>query len=619
MKGLFAIIKKAQSSVFLSENTIEEGLSFLSHRGNNKKQVLCSNDLNSNPRVGLGICSYVALEINQICYLDYIYVIFDGKLNNVDVIKETYPELKHCLTEEEFIAHAYQLLGEKAFSLLYGYWSLILVDTKKEKLYALRDPFGNKPLFYCQTEDFFAFSSEIRPLYQLFPSVRALNLNAIITYLLWGDIVKHKQDFFADIHELQTGNFITYSYKESILEKNAYYILSYKSCLGKYEPDKVPELIETIKYLFLKGLDFHLDNKTQIAIGLSGGLDSSSICCSARELREDISITAFTAVNDVDDGETLWAAKIVKHVNAQWIKVSCTPQQLLDEIEHINYFQSIPIFNTSSFAQYCVMKSAGEHGFTNIIDGQGSDEMFAGYTAYFQKFINELFFECLFLHGIKECKNLKNANLSCKMISELSLKEFIKEDVLNERLFAKMKRKSILQSLNPDILQVYFHTKRERIESKDTLNDYLFESYTKFLPHILRWGEHSAASAGMDCLMPFSDNRSLTEYVFNVPSIYKIHKGWGKYLLRNAMEGIVPDDVRMRKQKMGFYTPEGHWLQAISNQIKNRISAMPDKENVVNKEYLFNHWDDFFNTENIHFQQFAFRCLSYLVWRNTWE
>ncbi len=388
--------------------------------------------------------------------------------------------------------------------------------------------------------------------------------------------------------------------------------------MGKYDPDKVPELIETIKYLFLKGLGFHLDNKTQIAVGLSGGLDSSSICCSARELRKDISITAFTAVNDVDDGETLWAAKIVKHVNAQWIKVSCTPQQLLDEIEHINFFQSIPIFNTSSFAQYRVMKSAGEYGFTNIIDGQGSDEMFAGYTAYFQKFINELFFEYLFLEGIKEAKNLKNSNLSFKMIGVLSLKQFLKEGILNERLFATMKRKSLLQSLNPDILQTYFHAKREKIERKETLNDYLNESYTKFLPHILRWGEHSAASSGLDCLMPFADNRLLTEYVFNIPSIYKIHKGWGKYLLRNAMEGIVPDEVRMRKQKLGFYTPESQWLQAISNQIKNRISAMPDKENIINKEELFNHWTEF-GKENIHFQQFAFRCMSYLVWRNTWE
>jgi hypothetical protein len=86
--------------------------------------------------------------------------------------------------------------------------------------------------------------------------------------------------------------------------------------------------------------------------------------------------------------------------------------------------------------------------------------------------------------------------------------------------------------------------------------------------------------------MPFADNKALTEYVFNIPSIYKIHSGFSKFLLRGAMKDIVPDEIRLNKQKLGFYTPDICWISEIANDIKHRIKGLPDPENIINKDLL---------------------------------
>jgi asparagine synthase (glutamine-hydrolysing) len=144
----------------------------------------------------------------------------------------------------------------------------------------------------------------------------------------------------------------------------------------------------------------------------------------------------------------------------------------------------------------------------------------------------------------------------------------------------------------------------------------LYESYTKYLANILRWGEHSAAAFGIECVMPLSDSIDLAQYVFLTASIFKIHNGWNKYLLRKAMIGTVPDEICRRKQKMGFYIPEQNWLNELGDVIFDVIRKSEDPEDCINKKYIIENWSRLYTPSNPLFQRFAFRCYSYLLWRN---
>jgi len=615
MKGIFTLITTNQTIIPPPLRPfIDQGLSYLAHRGKHKQyQGFCVHSNNEN--MGMGLSSSNVEDRFQSDGINYIA--FDGTLHNSISIKEKL-QIKNEIADADLILAAYNQWGEEAFSFLEGYFSLCFFDTKRKKLYALRDPFGVRPLFFAQSSGFIAIASEIRAIYSVIPEIRNFNRSMIFDFLVLGNIARHSQQFFPDIIELKPAHFLVYSFEYNTLKIKPYYALPYRSCVGRFETDVAHEAVVTIKQLFFNGIEKHIKKEKTLAVGLSGGLDSSSLCCSIAALYKDFPLTAFTITNECDDGESLLAERIINKTNTKWVKVLCTSRQLLDELEDINYYHNIPIFNASSFAQYKLMESAHQHGFTSLMDGQGSDEMFAGYNYYFISFINELSSEWMCKDWIRESKCLSNANLSYKYIVSETFKNYFKQ-IFGKKISTALSRKSILSCIQTEARQSYFHQEGSFNSTKETLNDYLYESYIEHLPHILRWGEHSAARFGMDCLMPFADNKALTEYVFNIPSIYKIHSGFSKFLLRGAMKDIVPDEIRLNKQKLGFYTPDICWISEIANDIKHRIKGLPDPENIINKDFIIKNWDTLFRSNDQEFKRFIFRCFSYLVWRNTWE
>lgn len=613
MKGFFAVIHKNNQTQTSLRQKLEQGADYLLHRGKYKQYFYHSDTSIELPT--LGMVSLSSSENKITCFYD-VLVVFDGKIANKQEIISSYSDINTSNTDEEIIAYLYKLSGVDAFRTLELYGSIFLFDIQKQQVLTLRDSFGTKPLYYYLSDDFIAISSETRPIYKLFNEAKYIDTHAVTDFLLWGDIAKHTQIFFTNIVELKPSHFISYSLNEGVFSEKSYYTLPFRNCLGRYDRESDKKAVKNVKDLFTKGIISHLSDVDQLAIGLSGGLDSSAIACVSRSIHKDLPITTFTAVNEFDEGESYWAKKIATHIQSNHINVYCTAEQLINECEQVCYAQNLPLFNTSSFAQYKVMEAVRQAGFDSMMDGQGSDELFGGYTYYFSKMMGELFSEWMFKEGFRFCKNLSNANLSWKLMMQISLKEYLKNDILPKKIVATATRKELLNCLHTEAKQEYFAQKKIRPPYKETLNEYLYESYTSLLPHALHWVEHSAAHFGVDCIMPFADNKALAECVFDVSSIYKLHQGWGKYMLRFAMQGIVPDEVRLRKQKLGFYTPENQWLDVLSGEIKDRVLSLTDVDNVIDKNTIEKQWNKLYIMKNQNFKAFAFRCMSYLLWRN---
>ncbi|MDR2407108.1 MAG: hypothetical protein LBE13_03215 [Bacteroidales bacterium] len=629
MNGLFAVIEEEKTFSSSIQSLMDYGLKNLSHRGSSEKEIFIFDekqplDIHQSDRLALfsiATCFSLEKKGKYVANKGNVWMIFEGKLFNREQLRGNIhlPDTENVSFDVDIAIELFIKKRKDAFKLFEGYWSLIVVDMDEQKLYAARDHFGNRPLYYCKTNTHFGIASESRALFSTLKDAGKINTKAVFDYLLWGDSTNHKQNFFSDIHELRPSSSLVYSLNDHSFEEQCYYVLPYKNCKGGYNEYEEPFYIDKTRQLIFESINNHIGDKDKIAIGLSGGIDSSTLLCVAKKLYPDIRITAFTSTDLYDGGEICWAEKVIKHTNVDWVKVSCTSQQILEQLGEVNRKQNIPVFGASSIAQYKVTETVKHHGFDTIIDGQGNDELFGGYAVYFPPFLQSLRSQWMFKDWIKEFLSVHNTDISYRNIMMRRIKIFLKKYYYHGEKLARKVTPIEYELLNNEYKKDNFLVKDHLETVKTVLNDYLYESYTIFLPYVLRWGEHAAASFGMDCIMPFSNSIQLAECIFSIPSTFKIHNGWNKYLLRSAMTGIVPDEIRWRKQKSEFYVSERKCLNEIGNELKDLIRQLDDTDAFVDKETLMKNWEKLYVSNNYSFQQFAFRYCSYLLWRNEFK
>lgn len=624
MNGLLTIYKKKDTSSSSLNELLDKGLKTLSHRGSGtytsyifNRAMLYANPSGTTARMIAGSCS-AANGVPLIASCNGYLLFFEGRLiNKSELCKELSIETDQA-NDPEIVLQLIKREGSACFKKLKGYWSLICIDAGNKTIYGARDHFGCRPLYFCNNGRQFALASESRTLYMLFDDVRSINRRTVIDYLLWGNIGRQDQYFFPDIHSIEPSHVVKYEIESDTLTIERYYSLPYNHSREPYNSSFGKQYADKLSCMLTDSVRANIQlSDGPLAIGVSGGMDSSSLICTAKKMDPQRDIVAYTTTDSYDGGEAYWAEKVVRHTGVEWIKVVCTSGNIPEYLSEANRVHNIPLYNASSIAQYRMMKEIKKQGQPVFIDGQGGDEMLGGYPEYFPLFLQSLRKNGEWGHWRHELSKVGNSGMTQKDMLIRRLKLWSKAHYYHPEKLAQKKRKFQYESLMPHERELYFNQPSPLPEiKKEILNDALFESYTLFLGNILRWGEHSAASHGIECVMPLSNNPDLTEFIFSIPSSYKIHNGWNKYLQRKAMEGIVPDEICWRKQKMGFYIPEQKWLNETGDAIFDAIQKIEDPEECINKKYMIENRNRLYTPANPLFRQFAFRCYSYLLWRN---
>ena len=620
MNGLLAIYKKRDTALQDMKALMDEGLGVMSHRGSTVVAFALQNKHLQNTddedvRLGIGFGSQQK-KMSHFAHHNDDMLMFEGCLLNK---KDLCADIQGSVSSDAAIV--LRIIKEKGMAglkLLHGYWSLIYLDAENKTLYGARDHFGNRPMYFCNTGNQFALASESRPLYTLFEDARSINRNMVVEFLLWGHIGQADQYFFNDIHSVEPAHAVKYEMETNQITVEKYYTLPYNTSKTAYHEPSEKHYLSRLKSLMTENVRKHLQlSGGPLAVGLSGGMDSSALLCLARKTDPDRTLAAYTTIDEYDGGEAKWAEKVVRHTGVEWIKVVCTPAFILEKSESINRVHSAPVYNASTIAQYKMMEEVSKQGQTVFIDGQGGDELFGGYPAYIPLFLQSLLKNREWKTWWNEWSQVEHSGMTKKGTMTMLFKLWAKAQYYTPQKIAQKKRKDIVESLIPQAIDSYFKQEPPiRPIKKETLNDSLYESYTLFLGNILRWGEHSAASQGISCVMPFADNPELTEYVFSIPSAFKIHNGWSKYLQRKAMIGIVPDEICLRRDKLGFYIPEQKWLEEIKDAMFDVIQKSDDPEDCICKRHILENGKRLFKSENPLYKQFIFRCFSYLQWRN---
>ena len=544
-------------NVFAGKDTSKESL--LQHQLNN----LEPDDLSWKVALGhrrLSIIDVSAAGHQPMVLQDRFAITFNGEIYNYIEIREELQALGHqfhTASDTEVILQAWQEWGVKALSKFNGIFSFVLIDNQEKKLFAVRDHFGVKPLYYTHTKSYTAFASEAKQLRVLPEYHFLLNKQIAFDYLRFGKVDHTSDTFEVGISQVAPGHYIELDLLSGLDQLNCWYTLKPKVWKGT---DK--EAIETFRSLLADSVKLQMRADVTVGSALSGGLDSSTIVYLMRSILNEQghaqqaikTISSCSEVKQYDEWE--YAALLVKQTNADYKKVFPSFEKLKTDLDLFLWHMDYPFGSTSQFSQWCVFEAAQKEGLKVMLNGQGADEQLAGYRGNDMSLYIGLLSKAMFKELVKEVK----AYRSYKGVWPT---EFLIGAV-------QQKIPSWIMNKIPDRFRVFKQYSPAWLNAKGmdeafvwpgSLNESL-QNQIKIepLPSLLRYEDRTSMAFSIESRVPFMDYR-LVEFTLGLPENLVYRRGERKYVLRQAFKGVLPGKIIQRKDKLGFATAEEIWMK----------------------------------------------------------
>ena len=487
---------------------------------------------------------------------------FNGEVYNYLEIKidlENLGHQFHTTSDTEVILHAWEQWGAACLHRFNGMFAFVILDYNKQKLYAVRDRFGVKPLYYFKGESAVYLTSEIKQI-RTSPDYKfELNEPIARKFLATGSVDHSNDTFYKNIQSLPCGHYLTMDLSKDTNEFTItkWYTLVPKKWTGTFE-----EAVIEFRNILTDAVSLRLRSDVTVGSCLSGGLDSSSIVCIAANLLKAKGDFAgqetVTACYDAERyDEWKFAAEVIKQTNARPHRTFPSFKQLQDEIDAFIWHQDEPTGSTSQFSQWAVFKATNEAGLKVMIDGQGADEQLAGYSGNDIPFYTGLMKKMKISSLIEESKHHKKESGAIPKGFLLAAFQLSMGKVVTNMLPKK------LRVTNSPVVSYVHNTEPSKMyeEHALSLQENLFRQlYSEPLPALLRYEDHNSMAWSVESRTPFMDYR-LLEFTMGLPERYLLKNGVRKHILREAMHNIIPLAIENRRDKMGFVTPEELWLK----------------------------------------------------------
>jgi len=438
-------------------------------------------------------------------------------------------------------------------------------DESEQVLFAGRDRFGEKPLYYFVNDEQFLFGSEMKALWSA-GVPRLPERKMILNYITLGYVqnpANKAQTFFKDIFSLPAAHYLEYRPHENELQVTEYWKLDKQALISMPEKDAMDRFEE----LFLQSLQKRLRSDVPLGASLSGGLDSSTIVYYLQQQLRNASTSykTFSAVfPGFEQDESAYIQQMVRTLHIENYSTSPTEAQLIDDFEKLAYYQEEPFPSSSIYAQYKVYALAKATGVTVLLDGQGADEMLAGYHKYAHWYLQEMISRYRFTGAKKERLLMMENNIRFTWTYRNLFAAFLPSHA--SIALEKNEYNRIIQ--HPDITREMMSLLRGRewegihkpVVTK--LNDILYFNTMQYgLEELLRYADRNSMAHGVEVRLPYL-NAELVQFVFSLPSNYKIRDGYTKHLLRKLMDHKLPHSIVWRTDKVAFEPPQKQWMDS---------------------------------------------------------
>jgi asparagine synthase (glutamine-hydrolysing) len=501
-------------------------------------------------------------------------LVFNGEIYN-------YRELRNDLcrlgvnfstqTDTEVLLAAWEHWGPDCLRRLVGMFAFAIHDSLTSETTLVRDGFGIKPLYFMRGEQSVSFASEIQPLLELGPSRPQLNKDVMANYLLNSQADRKADTFFEGLERLPPGHLMEISFRDGKFVTRTKSWWSPK--VTQSTSASFDQAAEELRSLFLGAVELHMRSDVPLGFALSGGIDSSALVGSARFLEPDLDIHTFSFVaKDSPFNEELWIDKANSFFRGIPHKVELDSSDLGADFDDLIRTQGEPFGSASIYAQYAVFRSAKEAGITVTLDGQGADELLAGYHGYpSSRAISLLETGQLrqlmgFVRDWSRWPGRSSISLVRAIVGETfpsGLQRFFRESVLKNSVF--ISQKWLVADLDhplPVRLERIPEAKGRRLA--ETLK---YELTSAGLESLLRYNDRNSMRWSVESRVPFL-SIPLADFALSLPEKYLLSgKGETKSVFREAMRGLVPDEILTRRDKIGFRPPEGRWLRELSDQL----------------------------------------------------
>ena len=457
--------------------------------------------------------------------------------------------------DTEVILRAFEQWGPSCVERFVGMWAFALYDLDARTLHLSRDRLGVKPLYVHQTHERLVFASEIKAivtyLRQSGEPVRA-NPASIATYTATGLVDGLRDTFFEGIGRFPAATNLRIK-SDGHAQSTTYWDLpsratALSASLNGQRAAPWPALHDTLD----EAVRVHLRSDVPLGVCLSGGLDSSAIVGLASRHVERVKTFTVYFDDGPDYDERQHAHPIVERFGAEAFERCIEPTDLLGTLEQIVWHLDEPSLALGVYPQWHVMALARDTGVKVVLDGQGGDEVFAGYNNYAPQHLYGLLgtnplqvpFEVAAigrLTGWPQARSAARSALAMRLRRPVVPSVETKPDAA--LLVPELRA---LADLAHDEWRLW-----PRVFDGWLTNVLYWELTRTRLPALLRYEDRLSMAFSIESRVPFLDHR-LVELAFSLPDEVKRHAGWSKYGLRRALDGVLPPSVVWRRDKKGF-------------------------------------------------------------------
>jgi asparagine synthase (glutamine-hydrolysing) len=469
----------------------------------------------------------------------------------------------HCDTET--ILHLYEEHGAKCVEKLRGMFAFAIWDRRRKELFIARDRLGVKPLYYVHdAEGNLFFASEIKSLLEAKAARAEINFNVLPDQLA-NHGTSGDETLFANVKRLLPGH--TLSWKDGRIKIEKFWDVSFEP---KHAEKTDAQFVDEWRELFRKSVELRLMADVPLGMFLSGGIDSSAICAMMAQMTNEPIKTFSVGFSEREANELEYARLVSNAFKTDHHEITVTPAQFFEILPKLVWHEDEPLGFIASVPLYFISRLAQKH-VKVVLTGEGSDEILGGYGRY------------------RKTLSLLKYGEKYESLAPDFLRELVKNNVASLPLGAKLSRTFLSRSA--DIENLYFDNfaifskamqenlltreTKEKIAEKnpyadlrnhlsetdalDLLDKLLYADTKTYLHELLMKQDQMSMAASIESRVPFLDHK-LVEYTAKLPRRMKIRGRETKWILREAMRGILPFEI-LNRPKMGFPVPVGNWFR----------------------------------------------------------
>ncbi|MDZ8187163.1 MAG: asparagine synthase (glutamine-hydrolyzing) [Nostoc sp. ChiSLP02] len=568
MCGIVALFSRQEP---ISETSLKRGIDSLHHRGPDAQKVWISED----GRVGLG---HRRLSIIDLTSGDQpisdrdgtLHIVANGEFYDFERIQQDLKQKGYKLqthSDSEIAIHLYNEFGTQCLHHLRGEFAFVIWDERNQTLFAARDRFGIKPLYYTMHGDTLYLASEVKAL---FAAGVPANWDSEFWFRADLGLFSPDRTFFKNIYQVPPGHFLLAS--RTNIQLHRYWDFDYPN--NDVQPQQSEEdYIQQVRHSLNESIRLRLRADVPVACHVSGGIDSSAVLGIAATHTSE-PITAFTLAFDHEDyNEEVFAREAVAKAGANHEIVPITQSDLAEHFADAIWHCEMVCINAGAAAKYLLSRAVQKAGYKVVLTGEGADEIFGGYVHFLMdmlRYNTKGQDEQTIKHILEELKRNNQVSAAAGFLPE----EISKPLANIERLLGfvptwiEANAKGYAKSLSlysPEFLahfgqrdayRIFFNEidVQGQLAKREPVHQSLYLWSKTVLPYLFRiLGDGAEMAHSTEGRLPFLDHE-LVETVRNIPVSLKIRGMNVKYILREAAKPYLPDMVYNRK-KHPFFAP----------------------------------------------------------------